>query len=589
MKAKIYFDKDKYQFYYGDVQITTDSLTINEIAVDSELSETSENAVQNKIVKKALDSVNDGLADTITRLNNLISISSDDYYSVISPSDLSDWTWITHSEAYEGSVVYGDSADFTLPTNTLVGILLPSHSRVSVHHKTSNGYHSDYTLGDIESIFDQFLLFNTGEWETYRLEVDLSINSTTYKNAVENKTTLYAYGMSKELKDIRVDYFGLQWATAGDSVRSILNVVKNGKLDFDDMLTWISQPTSIANFLLDSNEISLPKNQEITIVLPKLTQIQISYLNDVITTETLGSLTAEETQTLSFNTDDTANYQFALLSNVETQEELLNNVSIYIVFDAKFFDTTVEKITTALNSALNSISESTDTNINNLNNVTNTNIGNLNTVTYSNINALNNTKANLETALVATKDNGVAQLESKKNASINDITNSANNQITALTNTSNNLMDAMNTAGNQHIQNIDAEAETKIAEIESIGLFELIQDVTLTADATALGNLVELSDYNEILFVIDGTTNATSGNIGLITYMGADSIAVSVGNTTVNTVFKVKKLTDTDVLVEVKSYNYQKTKVINISKRTVNVITQAINFQAGTKLKVYAR
>lgn len=589
MKAKIYFDKDKYKFYYGDVQITTDSLTINEIAVDSELSETSENAVQNKIVKKALDSVNDGLADTIARLNNLISISSDDYYSVISPSDLSDWTWITRSEAYEGSVVYGDSADFTLPTNTLVGILLPSHSRVSVRHKTSNGYHFDYTLGDIESIYDQFILFNTGEWETYRLEVDLPVNSTTYKNAVENKTTLYAYGMSKELKDIRVDYFGLQWATAGDSVRSILNVVKNGKLDFDDMLTWIAQPTSIAKFLLDSNEISLPKNQEITIVLPKLTQIQISYLNDVITTETLGSLTAEETQTLSFNTDDTANYKFALLSNVETQEELLNNVSIYIVFDAKFFDTTVEKITTALNSALNSISESTNENINNLNNVTNTNIGNLNTVTNSNINALNNTKANLETALVATKDNGVAQLESKKNASINDITNSANNQITALTNTSNNLMDAMNTAGNQHIQNIDTEAENKIAEIESIGLFELIQDVTLTADATALGNFVELSDYNEILFVIDGTTNGTNGNIGLTTYMGSDSIAVSVGNTTVNTVFKVKKLTDTDVLVEVKSYNYQKTKVINISKRTVNVIAQAINFVTGTKLKVYAR
>lgn len=588
MKAKIYFDKDKYKFYYGDAQITTDSLTINEIAVDSELSETSENAVQNKIVKKALDSVNDGLTDTIARLNNLISISSDDYYSMISPSDLSDWTWITYSEAYEGAVVYGDSADFTLPTNTLVGIYLPSHSRVRVEHKTSNGYHVDYHLGDIDSTTDQFLMFNTGEWETYRLEVDLPINSTTYKNAVINKTTLYAYGMSKELKDIRVDYFGLQWATSGDAVRSILNVVKNGKLSFNEMLTWIAQPTSLANLLLGSNEITLPKNQEITIGLPKLTQIQISYLNDVITTETLGSLTAEDTQTLTFNTDDTVNYKFALLSNLETQGELLNNVSIYIMFDAKFFDTTVEKITTALNNALSSISESTNANINNLNDVTNTNIGNLNNVTNSNINALNNTKANLETALVTTKDNAVAQLESKKNASISDITNSANNQITALTNTSNNLMDAMNTAGNQHIKNIDAEAQAKIAEIESIG-FELIQDVTLSADSTSLGDAVELSDYDEIIFVIDGTMNATSGNIGLVTYMGSVYITASVGNATVNTVFKVKKLTDTDVLVEVKSYNVQNTKVIDVSKRSVNVIAQAIQFVAGTKLKVYAR
>lgn len=69
-----------------------------------------------------------------------------------------------------------------------------------------------------------------------------------------------------------------------------------------------------------------------------------------------------------------------------------------------------------------------------------------------------------------------------------------------------------------------------------------------------------------------------------------DNLRISILHDSVtNTVFKVKKLTDTDVLVEVKSYNYQKTKVINISKRTVNVITQAINFQAGTKLKVYAR
>lgn len=50
MKAKIYFDNDKYKFYYGDTQITADSLTINEVAIDDEFSETSKNAIANNVV-----------------------------------------------------------------------------------------------------------------------------------------------------------------------------------------------------------------------------------------------------------------------------------------------------------------------------------------------------------------------------------------------------------------------------------------------------------------------------------------------------------------------------------------------------------
>lgn len=50
MKAKIYFDNDKYKFYYGDTEITADSVTINEIAIDDEFSETSKNAIANNVV-----------------------------------------------------------------------------------------------------------------------------------------------------------------------------------------------------------------------------------------------------------------------------------------------------------------------------------------------------------------------------------------------------------------------------------------------------------------------------------------------------------------------------------------------------------
>lgn len=57
MKAKIYFDDDKYKFFYGNSEITANSVTINEIPIDDDLVETSKNAIANNVVTVEFKSI----------------------------------------------------------------------------------------------------------------------------------------------------------------------------------------------------------------------------------------------------------------------------------------------------------------------------------------------------------------------------------------------------------------------------------------------------------------------------------------------------------------------------------------------------
>ena len=54
MKVKVYFDNEnqRYKIYNGDTVINATTVTINEIAIDEQLSDTSANAVENRTVKK---------------------------------------------------------------------------------------------------------------------------------------------------------------------------------------------------------------------------------------------------------------------------------------------------------------------------------------------------------------------------------------------------------------------------------------------------------------------------------------------------------------------------------------------------------
>lgn len=504
MKANIYFDGEKYKFYYGDAQIVTDSLTINEVAIDSELSNTSKNAVQNRLIKGELDKHAQRFKEVNERINGIINNG----ITVMAGDDFK-WTWYTS---------VGITQDITLLANTIVYAILPAGISDAKIIK-SNGDIDDYVLtwGEPSSTQEQVGVFSTGNvvtGDTFRVNLQVE---ESQKATVEQNFKFLVVSYPNELKDIRVDYFGITHSSAGDAVRSILNVIQNGNLSLVDSLKWIGKSTTLFKFMFSSDEIAITKDQTIQVVLPPLTALQITNISaEPQESQQIGDITATSQQDLNVTLNAGNTYYFSIVSNNE--EFNMYMVSIYIELDAKMYEILVDKVTNAMDSALESIATAQDNGINALNDVTNTNIGNLNTITNNGINALNSTKDNLNVALNATKDTAVAQIEEKKNTSIADVTNAGNTQVYALTKLNNNLSSNMNTNANNHIQNIDKEAGKKLAEINGIECadWKLITEVEVTEDIGAVEVTTDSEGnpfaYDDIYIVATNVTSATGGN-----------------------------------------------------------------------------
>ncbi len=379
-------------------------------------------------------------------------------------------------------------------------------------------------------------VFNTGDVVTGdTFSVNLQVKEEQ-KTTVKQDFKFLVVSYPKELKDIRVDYFGITHSSAGDAVRSILNVIQNGYLSLADALKWLEESTTLFKVMFSSDEIAMTKDQTIQVVLPPLTALQITDISTV--SQQIGDITATSQQAFTVTLNAGKTYTFAIASNNE--EFNMNMVSINIELDAKMYEILVDKVTNAMDSALESIATAqdngvnalndvtstnienlnnvTNTNIGNLNNVTNTNIGNLNTITNNGITALNITKDNLDVALNATKDTAVAQIEEKKNTSIADVTNAGNTQADMLTELNDNLSSNMNTNANNHIQNIDKEAGKKLAEINGIECadWKLITEVEVTEDIGAVEVTTDSEGnpfaYDDIYIVATNVTSATGGN-----------------------------------------------------------------------------
>ena len=343
MKVKVYFDNEneRYKIYNGDTVINATEVTINEIPIDSELSDTSANAVENKAVKTALDNTNQRLnkanqeINTVnSRVSNLINMIGD--YTAITPEDLAPYTWLAGGES--GIAIVGYSADFELPPNSLVGIFLPTVGtlgcRVYIEHKTDNGYVVDYRLGDINTTgVDQFLVFNTKEYTTniYRIGIGLTDNIGTYKDKIESDTTLYSYGIIDEVKDIRVDALGFTHASAGDSVRSIMEAIQTGKVSIDKLINWTEQTGTSYTGSAKVEGQYLPLNTDINITLPDHTAI--TFLQGSYPTS-LGSITAEDTQDVVYNTGNNYSTQSIYVnSNSLAYNDLIEAIKLYIDFN----------------------------------------------------------------------------------------------------------------------------------------------------------------------------------------------------------------------------------------------------------------
>lgn len=368
MKVKVYFDNEKYKFYYGDTQITADSVTINEIAIDNAFSDVSKNAVENNIVTlefknvkelieneeaervKADTKLNTEINKANSRIDSIISLPDGstkadaelvdtrmDYYGYVHPSAGDAVRSIARNFVtgiFEIPVIYTNASSTALqgkvklPTNTDIRITtLQPDTEFSIYKGSELlvSITEENATYRYESNMDEVVELSFSYGSSVRLNEERELNM---KNALSLKFDTKDF---QELKDIRTDYFGYKWESAGDAVRSILEVLKEGKLSLEDKFTWVAESTTLAKNLLATKDIELPKNQEIIILLPKTTAFQITKPD--MSTEELGSLTAETRQSVKFNTGEFDSYKFALLSDIEDKDELIQGVSIYIEYD----------------------------------------------------------------------------------------------------------------------------------------------------------------------------------------------------------------------------------------------------------------
>lgn len=130
-------------------------------------------------------------------------------------------------------------------------------------------------------------------------------------------------------------------------------------------------------------------------------------------------------------------------------------------------------------------------------------------------------------------------------------------------------------------------------QLYSAGLedeYTMIKQATEPAvEDTMLGKYLDIptNKYNEIIFVISGELKGDgySDKIGLAKNKTSFEETIPAGNTTVNTIFRVKKLTDSKCLMELNGYNTQITKAI---ERDGSLIISG-DFKEGTRYEVYAR
>ena len=129
-------------------------------------------------------------------------------------------------------------------------------------------------------------------------------------------------------------------------------------------------------------------------------------------------------------------------------------------------------------------------------------------------------------------------------------------------------------------------------QLYSAGLedYTMIKHATEPAvEDTMLGKYLDIptNKYNEIIFVISGELKGDgySDKIGLAKNKTSFEETISAGNTTVNTIFRVKKLTDSKCLMELNGYNTQITKAI---ERDGSLIISG-DFKEGTRYEVYVR
>lgn len=330
MKVNVVFDNDneRYKIYNGDTVINTNELTINEIAIDEELSNTSPNAVQNRTVKGALDEANNRLNSYESRLDSIV-VNSPIIYS-------DDINWVGYGSAKRAEIR-------GLPADTLVYMVFPRNCTLQIQIYQNGQAVNTINSGSKDNDNQQVVYFNTpdnfNEANNDYLILWAGYDDPTVSDLILTTFTIFYLGDNKELRDARTDGLGITWGMAGDAIRSIMEAVKTGEVNISSLLSWTEVSTSYTGTAETS--FNLPANTEINITIPAYSNITITENG---TSETIGDLSAEDTQYLTYTTEVASEYTFTVNSST-AYATLITLIKLSVVVESylkSYVDTELE-------------------------------------------------------------------------------------------------------------------------------------------------------------------------------------------------------------------------------------------------------
>lgn len=627
MKVKVYFDNEKYKFYYGDTQITADSVIINEIAIDNAFSDVSKNAVENNIVTlefknvkelieneeaervKADTKLNTEINKANSRIDSIISLPDGstkadaelvdtrmDYYGYVHPSAGDAVRSIARNFVtgiFEIPVIYTNASSTALqgkvklPTNTDIRITtLQPDTEFSIYKGSELlvSITKENATYRYESNVDEVVDLSFSYGSSVRLNEELKLNM---KNALSLKFDTKDF---QELKDIRVDYFGLTHTTAGDSVRSIMEIIKTGKVYFNKYLEW----GKVSDAIRTLHTIILPTNTDIQVVLPS--SCTLTYYSGGTELGAVGDFESTETQYLTFNTEDYTEFSFTFSispsTSVPDYHTKLNKLQLYYELDARLYNIMADRVATALSEALKTLSEATINNIHNLNEVTNTNIDNLNSVANTGIDNINKSASNALKVIGDNKTVALNDIAKREDVAISNIASREGNALSNMAFQEQTLAGKLNTDANNHIKNINALAQQKKAELQNLS-YTFLKTITATVPCTNLISLnaSELEGTNELLIYIDGDISSTGGAIKLT--VNDEVLSVNFQTFELHACLRLKKVIvdrGTYWTIEMNSgysANYLK-KYDSLVSLDISSVA-LVEYKAGTKVTVLKR
>lgn len=344
---------------------------------DSELSDISENAVKNKIVKQAVDTVNGRIDNLLTdysednqyveaTFKNNLSLSVSEMNLPLSDINEEQSLAALSSE----NIVISESGTYVISFNAdiegagtqyatfeiQICMLVNDVEKMIIHDRTTtseqrNHYRNKLVVvklkkGDVISFLWKgttatlkrgsvfmFMIRESGEI------VDARVDALGVAHKSAGEAIRYVGG---EVVDARRDLFGITHKTVGDAIRSNVGAMSNGGIRLDKELTWYDNDVLIQselmttglffNHQIKSNVFELPPKFNLEVNLPKLTEFNFTDTSTNTIIEQIGNVESTVEQKFTFYTGKGCKRcHISVLSDLDetlTVEELAAKISV---------------------------------------------------------------------------------------------------------------------------------------------------------------------------------------------------------------------------------------------------------------------